>query len=386
MILRKADLDDHECNVFASALASNDHIRCFDLSNNILGKSETLNTVHPEVVTGGEALGELLSTASCHLKELLLGWNMIRMEGAEALADGLAKNCHLLHLDLSYNSFGARGGERLGAALIYNQTIEKLNIRNNNINSTACFTICMGILENKSLRSVCFDGNPIGEFGARVLMELPVICGSRVKISAAKCNLTLKYSKDSIIDLEAPSDEYTLHLDDPFQRAVCFKLLSLVAYHPTYVFKRIVYTPPSKQNSPKKSDSKKTAVASARGRGSQAKNRKMTISLVQGVRQNTSVQHEPDKLETIAKLREVRAAAKDKNRIEYLFKKFDVDESGSIDADELKALLADIGLNIEIGALEEAMEKFDIDGMGELQLPELEDFIRAQVIITTSIL
>ena len=140
----------------------------------------------PELITGGEALAALISSDTCHISMLHLSWNMLRLDGAVELASSLEHNRHLRYLDLSYNSLGVEGGEMLGMALISNQSLRTLLISNNNINSSACFTICVGIEENFSLEYVNMDRNPIGQGGAKILMQLPVTSGSRVTLSASK--------------------------------------------------------------------------------------------------------------------------------------------------------------------------------------------------------
>ena len=42
-------------------------------------------------------------------------------------------------------------------------------------------------------------------------------------------NITIKYAKDSTFKLNSPANKYELQLDDPYQRAVCIKLLKIVA-------------------------------------------------------------------------------------------------------------------------------------------------------------
>ena len=93
----------------------------------------------------------------------------------------------------------------LGDALQENKVLKRLNVANNSIDSVACLTICAGVLENEvrvttifvilehrvvctiylycilytltllyytiqALEHVVFDGNPIGEQGAKTLM------------------------------------------------------------------------------------------------------------------------------------------------------------------------------------------------------------------------
>lgn len=378
LVLKKCDVDDHECQAFVLALSANTHLKSFDLSYNLLGSSEILNTVQPDIVTAGEAFGDLLGENKCPLEELYLGWNMVRMEGAISLAKGLGKNWYLRHLDLSYNSFGVAGGEQLGAALLTNQTIQVLNLQSNNLNSSACFTICVAIEWNTSLRSVCFDGNPIGQLGAKVLMQLPQICGSRVKVSAARCNISIKYEKDDMVNMENPSNIYDLKLDDPYERAICLKLLSLVASHPTYEFNKVLYSPPPKVS--------KVTEAKAAARNSstftatpKAAAKKTPVVLLQSTLRDATVQDDSDKLELLAALKAIQKATSDPLKIEQLFKQYDEDESGSLDVDELKSLLDSIGLHIELSALEEAFDTHDIDGGGELELNEFQEFIREQV-------
>ena len=102
---------------------------------------------------------------------------MIRLDGGIALADCLSTNNHIVCLDLSYNTLGRDGGEQLGHALLNNNTIKTLLLANNGINFTACFAICVAIEENFSLKQVKMDGNPIGEGGGRILMQIPFSVG-----------------------------------------------------------------------------------------------------------------------------------------------------------------------------------------------------------------
>jgi len=95
---------------------------------------------------------------------------MIRLDGAVDLCSSLITNTTLTHLDLSFNSLGSLGGLALGDALQENKVLKTLNVANNSIDSVACLTICAGVLESESLINIVFDGNPIGEQGAKALM------------------------------------------------------------------------------------------------------------------------------------------------------------------------------------------------------------------------
>ena len=48
------------------------------------------------------------------------------------------------------------------------------------------------------LKKVCFDGNPIGELGARALMMIPLLAGNRVKLSSSNCNIHINDATGSV--------------------------------------------------------------------------------------------------------------------------------------------------------------------------------------------
>jgi hypothetical protein len=73
------------------------------------GTAETLNTVYPDLTTGGEAIAELLRSPMCKLRTLDLAWNCIRLDSGIELASAMAVNKTLTYLDLSYNGLGTEG-------------------------------------------------------------------------------------------------------------------------------------------------------------------------------------------------------------------------------------------------------------------------------------
>eukprot|EP01031_Cornospumella_fuschlensis_P031077 gene31077-37560_t len=152
LILNAADVDDYECQRFVDAIQQNKSLRELDLSNNKVGMAENLNTVMPDIVTGGEALAELLRSSKCNLTKLKLDWNMIRLGGANDLAQSIQVNKTLTYLDLSYNSLSTEGGVILGMSLLKNNTLETLAVANNSLDATACFCICAGVVENRKLK------------------------------------------------------------------------------------------------------------------------------------------------------------------------------------------------------------------------------------------
>jgi hypothetical protein len=174
LILNAADVDDFECAGFIDAVRQNTSLRELDLSGNLIGKSENLNTVLPDIITGSEAIADLLRSPECNLTKLHLQWNMIRLDGAIDLAQSLAINSTLTYLDLSFNSLSTGGGIVLGVSLLKNIRLHTLIISNNSIDARACLTICAGIIENRHLRKVVLDGNPIGVQVSRILFSFIV--------------------------------------------------------------------------------------------------------------------------------------------------------------------------------------------------------------------
>lgn len=70
---------------------------------------ETHNILHPEFITGGEAIAEQLEKPTCQLRVLDLSWNGLRQSSATALGRALQANNSLVELDVQYNALGQEG-------------------------------------------------------------------------------------------------------------------------------------------------------------------------------------------------------------------------------------------------------------------------------------
>lgn len=105
--------------------------------------------------------------------------------------------------------------------------------------------ICAGLvsLHLQALEHVVFDGNPIGEQGAKTLMLLPTMVGSRVRISATSCNIGIR-DANCTFDSTALVRKFTQDLSNPFDRAVSLLILYLVASHQTYIIGMSEYYDP----------------------------------------------------------------------------------------------------------------------------------------------
>lgn len=96
---------------------------------------------------------------------------------------------------------------------------------------------------NIALRYICLDGNPIADQGARALMNVPAAVGSRIEISARGCNIEI-LDESCWFDQSSPCGSFTLNLSLPFERAVAFKLLNIVANHTSLIISKCVYEEP----------------------------------------------------------------------------------------------------------------------------------------------
>jgi Ran GTPase-activating protein (RanGAP) involved in mRNA processing and transport len=361
LILSQTDLDDYECQLFVVAATENDSLTELDLSNNEIGMSEISPVLKKRNGSGAEALAAILSLDDCRIESLNLRWNHIKLQGGHDLVRSLNHNTSLLHLDLAYNSLGNRAGEMLGSALLCNQTLVTLQLANNNIEGSGCFTICIGILENFSLKYVCLDNNPLAELGAVMLMQLPLDVGHRVKISAKNCNFIPVVGKeeDVLFDYLAPAADYELLLEDPFQRAIAIRLLNTVATTPQYKFNKFQYQKPRAPRAKGKTESR-------------------DIRLVAST-SNEKLQHLSETNKEILKsLKSVQGAVGNLKEARRLFEKYDIDGNNSLDAQEMQKLLADLNVYSDIAAIEEAIKAYDIDGAGTIELGEFNYYLNAQ--------
>jgi hypothetical protein len=355
LILQSADVDDDECQMFVASLMVSHNLTLMelDLSKNIIGKSENLNTVMPDLITGGEALADLLCANTCHLKTLRLAWNMIRLDGAIELAKSLAGTLYLTYLDLSYNALGRDAGEILGKSLITNASLEYLNVSNNNINSTACFTICVGLEENKTLSTLIMDGNPIGELGFTVTSQMPIVIGGRLHVSTAKCNTRIRDAEDYKIDINNIADRYELDMSRPFERAIMYKILNVASSNKSISLEKCTIASPTS------------------GKEQHVKfKRNLSDEKYKALSQEMK--------DEVSNLKHVEEVAQNEELAELLFLEHDANDSGALDADEVEVLVRSLGLSISREMIEIVIKKFDIDGGGVLELTEFLEFIRAQ--------
>ncbi|RYH24941.1 hypothetical protein EON65_16165 [archaeon] len=350
LVLQVADVDDGECDHFVQCLCSNEQLLELDLSSNLLGTTET-KAIEEGGRTGGEALADFIQSKSCRLQVLKLGWNSIRGNSAASLAKAVAFNNTITFLDLNNNGLGYQAGELLGDAIMENRTLRTLLVSGNNLTTTACICICIGIVQNFALNRVEMNENPIGEVGVRMIMQVSMSLGSRVSLQAKNCN-TIVTDGRCWYNPSNPCRSYSLKLDRPFDRAVAFHLLHIVATHNSYIFQTSTYE--------------------------LEKGNPQPLKLVQGIAKDREVSFDEDQKKNLAGLRLVVQAASNTQLANELFFEADADHSGRLDKDELQEVLGKIGFVIEEDRLHDIMAVFDVDGAGTIDLQEFMSLLKSQ--------
>ena len=111
-------------------------------------------------------LGTLLGDASCRLRELDIGWNAFKCDGAQYVGEGLAANDTLVSLRFAWNSLGDLGGHRIARGLWSNTTLHELDLSYNRLGHKSAFILSF----LTRIHRLVLSGNPIGEQGLYCLM------------------------------------------------------------------------------------------------------------------------------------------------------------------------------------------------------------------------
>jgi hypothetical protein len=105
------------------------------------------------------------------LTELRLSLNMIRDEGAIAIAQALKVNAVVTTLDLSGNNIGVEGAKAIAEALKVNAVVTTLLLHNNNIGNEGAKAIAEALKVNAVLTELELRFNSIGDDGAKAIAE-----------------------------------------------------------------------------------------------------------------------------------------------------------------------------------------------------------------------
>jgi Ca2+-binding EF-hand superfamily protein len=366
------------------AIAERHSFKELDLSENELGSHEFALKCKE---TAAVALGNMLARRSCTLETLKLSWNMIRFKSGVFLARSLALNTSLTHLDLSYNRLCDQGGDALGDALHSNRTLRVLNLAHNNITSRPCCTILSGAVSCESLTELDLSRNPIGEYGARLLLSVDLKYGHRLRVDNRNCTVRVR-DNSCWFDPLNPKMEYTLHLNEPYERCVCIELLRKLMQSKCALDALLLYQYKAPEDSEYRDivlglyDSEEAAAAAETAKAFQ---KSLQSASTKSSPVTSHKQFEPDTRcsilgdfltaeETEAKLAEARL--KFRETCDSIFRQYDTDNSGGLDCTELAAILDQMGIEGSVDMVDKLLSIYDADGSGIVEEEEFIQFLQ----------
>mmetsp|Transcript_5234 Transcript_5234/g.11448 ORF Transcript_5234/g.11448 Transcript_5234/m.11448 type:complete len:1188 (+) Transcript_5234:1048-4611(+) len=228
--LNGADVDDEECKNIAEAISHNQSIRTLGLQKNLIGAAEMVNVLNPDLITGGEALGEMIRMNTT-LTELDLSWNSIRLDSAIAIADALAINSTLRTLNLGYNSFGDMPAQILGKTLKINVGLTHLDLEYNSLTPKAATVLANAIAFNETLLKLNINGNTLGKIGAQALVAA-IQRSSRenraLEVSFMNCDCVM--DEGNIFSAANPHGTWRLNLKEPYGQMVAAECMYLANF------------------------------------------------------------------------------------------------------------------------------------------------------------
>eukprot|EP01038_Epipyxis_sp_PR26KG_P004053 gene4053-5796_t len=392
LYLRSTNIDDIGANKFISAISVRKTVRDFDLSVNKLGFYAIQSNFKrvSSIIPTAESLSKLLNDPKCQIEMLKLAWNSIGKDsGAISFMKSIKENKSLTILDISYNRLGNEGGDCLGDSLQYNHTLKYLKISHNNITSKTCFNILCGVRSCKSLVEVDLSENPIGEGGTKALMSLSISPYNYVTVDIKGCSLRIK-DPSCWFDVNNLEKEYNLDLSSSYERSVCIEILRHIAYKNNEC-KLIECHLSSSSDSPSSQFVAMNLAVyvseNSDNNNNNTHNGKLgskTKSLLFNKKSFDSFDSEGDTRTneiTSYQMYEI-ASDLDVARIQFqkhaikLFKKFDVDDNGSLDKEEIALLLTKLGLESSSEIVQELMNMYDVDGSGLIEEEEFINYLK----------
>lgn len=354
--LARADVDDDELAAFTRALHSNKSLLSLDVSNNLIGSSESLNVVRPSIITGGEALATMLSINHT-LTSLDLSWNYLRLGGAIELGKALANNSSLRELHLAYNAFGDAGAQAIGESLLVNESLTTLDLAHNNILAQGALTIANALKANSHapLATLNVDGNPLGQTGGRAMLHAVAARPERkLNVSMEGCNFDLS-STDSFDPAEA-TGSYDLNMEVPYERAIALELLRVANTKQGCKFLSITHVtgPGGKQKLSIKVELREIDESDARRR----------LLKTAGIVTDATPDTERAKTYKL-----------DREKLLAVFAELDEDGSGFIDEEELHLGLRKLQLSFRDDEIPRFIALYDVDGTGTIEFEEFAELI-----------
>ncbi|CAM9653958.1 unnamed protein product [Chrysoparadoxa australica] len=396
VILRKADIDDYECAEFMEACKSNTSIQHLDLARNFIGTAETINFLNPDFVTGGEAIADALQINS-HLTHLDLGWNCIRQDSAVSLGEALKSNKGLRTLILKYNSFADHPSQVLASSLVENETLTHLDMSYNNMTPAAALVMAFSLQTNCTLSQLILEGNRVGANGGGALikaMRTSQRKNDSLNIDLKNCDTTSTGA--ALLSTSNATGHYVLEMKSPYHRVVASGLLKLAYAKPTSRFKSVVHIMNNRRQVINLVRTTKGAGPDARSkiiselateiRKAGAVPLDLLLKLGKSLKLHISVEvglkilacwNKSLALLGIKDLQQYSDMSVPQSLFGAMFDMYDEDKTGELEAEELEAVLTDLGQPHGKARIRGLMAKYDSDGSGAIGRDEFMHYMKA---------
>jgi Ca2+-binding EF-hand superfamily protein/Ran GTPase-activating protein (RanGAP) involved in mRNA processing and transport len=414
--LEHSDVDDDECAALVGKVQRNRHsaLRSINLARNLIGAGESRNVVQPNYVTGGEAIAEWLQSRACAVRSLDLSWNMVRGDSAVQLGDALKTNTSLERLSLKANGLGTDGGAAVARALFLNNTLRHLDVSHNRIMPSAAYVFAISLLSGaKALEQLNLSFNPIGAPGAKPLLRMPL------ELSALEDNETIVDVKIDNCDFRMvdnacwfdsarPAGAHQLLLSKPYDYAVGVELMHLAATTPAAAITKLtlkdvpygaraagnvnlIRVNPDEERRKREEANRAAlrAVSAKQGSSGESKTRSGKAIIPRTKPAGNEPTIADDGFNTSSRRLTMDAEAKRRvfervfsspKAINQLFRTMDLDQSGSIELNELEAAMHVLGVDDDDDSdeLERLFARYDLDESGRLEAAEFMDLIESR--------
>jgi Ran GTPase-activating protein (RanGAP) involved in mRNA processing and transport len=132
---------------------------------------EELNLHHCGINAEGAAVLSAALDCCQSVKVVRLNWNNIGSMGVTHLVPLLKRNCAVTSFELSWNDIDYQGAESLAVALAGNCSLTSLDLSNNYIGPQGACRLAEALIRNDNLSKLCLKGNGIGGKGGRAIFR-----------------------------------------------------------------------------------------------------------------------------------------------------------------------------------------------------------------------
>ncbi|KAJ1454133.1 hypothetical protein M885DRAFT_250596 [Pelagophyceae sp. CCMP2097] len=383
--LDTADLDDAETGILMAAVSQNTRLDALSIKGNILGGfGEKLGGGRPRPgasPTGGVAVA-MCMVLNTHLVDLDLSWNMLATASGVAIGRALSLNRGLKRLNLAYNCIGDVGAQALGQALDTNGRLSELNVGYCGVKNRGAQVLAEGLRDNYAMETLDISGNAVGVLGGRALLSCLNTSRRPRKLILDECTFDTSDGNFGAFDPDAPSGAYSLDMRQPFDWMRLRGLLWIAMTREGCNFKTF-----AEVGDPCDADVRQDTVQQliygetwTVKPGGKRRVVHLTVRAPDALRMpKTALQHAMPRRAAKALQKRLAQAMMDHGySVRDVFLKFDRDQSGFMDVDEIANLFKS-GFKIDsvpLKSIEALVSSLDPGGTGMVGPDELDDFVK----------